>query len=326
MERREFMTLLGGAAVGWPFAASAQQRVLPVIGYLGASSAEASRVQLAAFHKGLNGAGFVEGQSVLIEYRWADGQYDRLGALAADLVQHRVSVIVTTSSPSMFAAKAATATIPIVFFTGVDPIGAGLVASFNRPNGNATGVYNFTVDVEANKLQLLHDLLPQVAVIAVLINPSNPVSSAQLKVVQRAAGIIGLQIRVLSANTESNVESAIANAVQQGARALLVCADSFFFSSRDHLVALAARHVLPAIFDFREFVVAGGLMSYGSSLTDSFRELGAYSGRILKGEKPADLPVLQPTRVELVINLKTAKALGLTVPPTLLTRADEVIE
>jgi putative ABC transport system substrate-binding protein len=282
---------------------------------------------LRAFAKGLNEAGFVDGRNVAIEYHWAESQYSRLPALAADLVRRQVTVVVATTTPAVQAAKTATATIPIVFLTSSDPVEVGLVASLNRPGGNMTGVANLSVEIGAKQLQLLHELVPAATVIALLVNPTNPILAEALsRGLQPAGRAIGQQIRVVSAGTEREIDAAFAGLVQQGVGALVVGNDPFFNSRPDQLVALAARHAVPVIYPYREFVAAGGLMSYGSSLTDAYRQVGVYTGRILKGEKPADLPVQQSTKFELVINMKTAKALGIEVPTSMQMLADEVID
>jgi ABC-type uncharacterized transport system substrate-binding protein len=324
VRRRDFITLVGGAAA-WPLNARAQQPSMPVIGFLNAGSAGPFRQQIAAFREGLKESGFVEGQNVAVEYRWAEGQYERLPALAADLVRRQVSVIVT-SGPAVLAAKAATTTIPIVFSAGIDPVGLGFVASLNRPGGNITGVYHFSTGLEAKRLGLLHEMVPKAATIAVLVNPNYSEAENQLRDVQEAAVRLGVQIVVVRANAESDFDAAFSAVVQQKAAALQVCASPFFNTKRQQLVLRAARHALPAIYEWREFAEAGGLMSYGTSLADAYRQVGVYAGRILKGAKSADLPIVQSTKFEFVINLSAAKALGLEVPPTLSARADEVIE
>jgi ABC-type uncharacterized transport system substrate-binding protein len=325
--RREFITLLGGAAIGCPLAARAQQPTMPVIGFLGSSSAAEWGPFVAAFHRGLKETGYVEGGNVTIEYRWADGQYDRLPALAADLVRRQVAVILAAGSPApALAAKAATATIPIVFSLGVDPVQFGLVASLNRPAGNITGV-NFLVGHLAEKaLGLIHELIPNVAVGAMFVNPNNPNADSVTRNARETARSLGLQIHILNAGTASEIDAAFASLVEQRIGMLLSGADPFFLGRRDQVVALAARHAVPAIYFAREFVSAGGLMSYGTSISDAYRRAGVYTGKVLKGVKPADLPVEQSTRFEFVINLKTAKILGLYIPDKLLALADEVIE
>ena len=328
MRRREFITLVGGAAAtAWPLTVRAQQAAMPVIGYLSLASPGPFAHLVAAFSDGLKEIGYVGGQNVAIEYRWAEGQYERLPALSADLVRRQVTVIVATGGSVVgLAAKAATATIPIVISSGGDPVKLGLVASLSRPGGNVTGVHLFLSLLDPKKLGLLRELVPQASVIAVLLNPNAADIQARLADVHEAAHAARQQIHVLHASTERELDTAFATLSQVRAGALVVGADAFFNSRRDHVVALAARHAIPAIYEGREYAVAGGLASYGTSLDDGYRQVGIYTGRILKGEKPADLPVVQSTRFELVINLKTANALGLTVPDKLLVAADEVIE
>ena len=324
MRRRAFITLLGGAAA-WPLTVHAQQPAMPVIGVLNPVSAALSGLQIAA-GEGLKEAGYIESQNVVVEYRFAEGQFDRMPALVSELVARRAAVIVAGSNTGVLSAKQATTTIPIVFVMGADPTEFSLVASLNRPGGNMTGVYQFTTGLEAKRLGILRELVPTTATIAVLVNPNYAGAENQLRDVHEAAANLGVQPIVLRANSVSDLAGAFADLAQQRAGALLVSGSPFFNSRREQLVVLAARHAVPAIFERREFAAAGGLMSYGTSLADSYRQAGAYVGRILKGEKPGDLPVLQSTRFEFVINLSTAKALGLEIPPTLLARADEVIE
>jgi putative tryptophan/tyrosine transport system substrate-binding protein len=326
VKRREFVTLLGGAAAAWPLAARAQQPAMPVIGYLDGGSLGTSAHVVAAIRKGLSETGHVEGSNVTIEYHSAEGNYDRLSAMATEVVHHQVAVIVAMGTPSAFAAKAATSTVPIVFGGGIDPVQAGLVASLNRPGGNVTGVTSMNAEIETKRLGLLHELLPQGKRFAVLVNPDNPLAEIDIKDAQATAMTIGGQIEIFTARTNREIDDAFANLVQQRADALLIGPDVFFTNRRVQLATLAVRHGVPAIYAFREFAEAGGLMSYGTSNTDRDRQVGVYAGRILKGEKPADLPILRPTKFELVINLQTARTLGLTVPNTLLARADEVIE
>ena len=326
MNRRKAITLLGGAAAAWPLAARAQQPAMPVIGFLAGQSRQGRTYLTAALKQGLSETGYIEGQNTGIEYRWAENQYNRLPELAVELLARKVAVIVAGPLPAALAAKAATADIPIVFAIGGDPVKSGLVASLNRPDGNVTGVSFFTTTLEPKRLELLQEVSPNVAVIAMLLNPKSLDYENQVRDVQTAARSIGQQIVVLNASSEHDIENAFATIVQQRVGAILIGSDPFFTDQRNQLVALAALHGVPAIYQWREFTEAGGLMSYGTSLTDAYRSVGNYVGRILKGTKSADLPVQQSTKVELVINLKTARALGLTFPLPLSGRADEVIE
>jgi putative ABC transport system substrate-binding protein len=326
MRRRDFITVLGGMA-GWPLAARAQQPTMPVIGFLGVTSA-GSQPYLAAFRQGLSETGYVEGQSVVIEYRWAEDQYNRLPELTADLIRHHVNVIVTMFTTSAaLAAKATTSTIPIVFSIGDDPVKHGLVASLSRPGGNVTGINFFSSEVTAKRLGLLRELLPKATRIGVLLNPTNvEIAKKTVKDVNAAADPLGLQIQVLNASNGNELDAGFTTLVSGGADGLLVGPDAFFVSRRVQIAILAARHMMPAIYTISDYADAGGLISYGTDVADSLRQQGVYVGRILKGTKPTDLPVLQSTKFKLVINLRTAKALGLEVPATLLSRADEVIE
>ena len=326
LKRREFITLLGGAAAAWPVAARAQQPAMPVIGYLNLGSPESDTPRLTGLRRGLNQSGYVEGRNLVIEYRWAGNQADRLPALAADLVQLRVAVIVAAGVLPALAAKAATTNIPIVFLVGADPTQLGLVASLNRPGGNLTGVNVFVGELGAKGLALLHELIPSATTIGFLENPNNPVLELTTRDVLAAAPVVGLKIQILKASTDREIDAAFASLIQARTGALLVGGDIFFNNRIERLVELAARHAIPTMYLTREFVAAGGLISYGISLTEQYRQVGLYTGRILKGEKPADLPVIQATKLELIINLKTAKALGLQIPDRLLALADEVIE
>ncbi len=327
MRRREFLTILGGA-LAWPLAASAQQPALPTIGFLSGASPGAYQPFVTAFKEGLKQTDYVEGRNVAIEYRWAEGQFDRLPKLAGDLVDHRPTVIMASGNAAAVAAKTVTATIPIVFTSGLDPIQIGLVASFNQPTGNITGVYTLTDEMPIKSLELLHELVPAVAGIGLLINPTNPNLSelVVVKEVEAAARTLGKQIQVLEASTDAEIDAAFATLTRLRVGALVIVTDIFFNDRRERLAALALRHALPSIYARREYAVAGGLMSYGTSLPDVYRQAGVYVGRVLKGAQPADLPIVQSTKLELVINLKTAKALGLDLPPSFYWRADEVIE
>jgi putative ABC transport system substrate-binding protein len=327
MRRREFMMLLGGAAVAWPLVARAQQPAMPVVGFLNSLPPGPAAHLVVAFRQGLSEAGYTESVNVAIEYRWADGQYDRLPAMAADLAGRRVAVIVASGGePAGLAAKAATSTIPIVFAIGGDPVKVGLVASLNRPGANITGVTLLTNSLEAKRLGLLRELVPNATTLAMLVNPTFPTAEAQVRDAQVAARSFGQQIHVLNVSNERDFDAVFASLAQLRADALLVSSDPFLNSRRDKIVARVAQQALPAIYEWREFAAAGGLMSYGTSLSDTYRQVGVYTGRVLKGEKPADMPVIQPTKFEFVINLKTAKTLGLTLPSGLLSIADEVIE
>jgi putative tryptophan/tyrosine transport system substrate-binding protein len=331
MRRREFIALIGGAAVGpsllWPLAARAQQQAMPIIGFLSSASPDRDAGRLLGFRQGLSETGYVEGRNVAIEYRWADEQNDRLPALAHDLVRRGVSAIATAGQVlGVFAAKAATKTIPIIFLTGGDPVALGLVDSLNRPGANLTGVTTLSAELEPKRLELLHALASSAPTIGALVNPTNPNAQAQSTELQAAARALGLKLEILHADAERDFDAIFTRLAELQAGGLVIATDGLFISRSEHLAALTVRHAVPAIFQFRAFAAAGGLMSYGGSLEEMYRQSGIYTGRVLKGEKPADLPVQQVTRVELIINLKTAKALGLEVPPTLLARADEVIE
>jgi putative ABC transport system substrate-binding protein len=327
MKRRAFITLLGGAAVAGPLVARAQQAAAPMIGFLNSGSPDSDGDRVHAYRRGLSEAGYAEGRNVTIDYRWADGHNEQLPAMAAELVRRGVNVIVTGGTPATLAAKAATTTIPIVFILSTNPVQAGLVASLNRPGGNVTGVTGLNVELAPKKLELLHELIPSATTLALLVNPTNAVAAEyESRTVQAAARTLGLQIHIVNASTEADFDPVLASLPRLRAGALVIGSDLFFTSRAEQLAALTVRHTMPSIYQFREFVAAGGLMSYGGSFTDWGYQAGIQTGRILAGAKPADLPVQQATKVELFINLKTAKALGLAVPPTLLARADEVIE
>jgi putative ABC transport system substrate-binding protein len=326
VRRREFILALGGAAAAYPLAARAQQAAMPVIGFLDTRSPGEAASVIVAFGDGLNEVGYTEGRNVAIEYRWAEGRYDRMAGQAADLASRRVAVIFAGGPGAVTAAKTAAPAIPIVFITGQDPVRLGLVASLNRPGGNVTGLHLFSTRLEPKKLELLHEIVPKAAVIGVLMNPTNPSADIQAESLREAARALGLEIHIVDASTESEIDAGFAAMVQRGAGAVLVGNDPFFTGRREQIVPLAARHALPALYSQRESVVAGGLASYGTSITDAYRQMGVYAGRILKGAKPGDLPVVQQTQFLLVINRKTAAALGLEIPPKLLFTADEVIE
>ena len=328
MRRRDFIAAFAGAAAAWPLAGRARQPALPSIGFLSGASPGNYQPFVTAFKEGLKRTDYVEGRNVAIEYRWAEGQFDRLPKLAADLVDDRPTVIMASGNAAAVAAKTATATIPIVFTSGFDPIQIGLVASFNRPEGNITGVYTFTAEMPIKSLELLHELVPAAAGIGLLINPTSPnlSESVAVKEVEAAARPLGRQIKVLEASTDAEIDAAFSTLAQLRAGALVIVADQFYNDRRERIAALALRHALPSIYARREYAVAGGLMSYGTNLSDIYRQAGVYAGRILKGAQPADLPIVQSTKLELVINLKTARALGLNLPPSFYWRADEVIE
>jgi len=328
MKRREFITLLGGAAAAWPLAARGQQPTMPVVGVVSGRSSDAEARTAAAFHKGLNETGYVDGRNVTVEYHWIAGQYDRLPPLMADLVRRQVAVIATTgNNVTALAAKAATSTVPIVFSVGQDPVKMGLVASLAHPGGNATGINDFLAEVDGKRLRLLHDLLPKAARIAVLVNPANAVTAeGALLGAQQAATAIGLQIRVLKATTPSEIDAAFASFAQERPDALFLAADSFFATRAAQFITLTARDRIPAAYSLRDYVIAGGLMSYGADLAEAGHQVGVYTGTILKGAKPADLPVLQSTKFDFILNLQTARTLGIEVPSGVLSIADEVIE
>jgi len=327
LRRREFIALLGGAATAWPLAARAQQTAMPVVGFLHTGSPAEFVHVVAAFKEGLNEAGYADGKNITIEYRWARGQYDRLPELAADLVRRQVAVIAAVGgTTTALAAKAATATVPIIFAIGADPVEAGLVASLSRPDSNLTGMGIFSNVLNAKRQELMRELVPTAALVAMLVNPTGATTQSELREVQAAADKIGQQVRVFNASTDREIDATVATIVEQRIAGLLVQGEPFFTSRRDQLVLLTTRHAIPTIFAWREFPAAGGLMSYGTILSAAYRQVGVYAGRILKGAKPADLPVQQATAFELVINLRAAKALGLTIPTAILLRADEVIE
>ena len=327
MRRREFITFVGGAAPAWPLVARAEQPAMPVVGFVNAASAQGAAEQLAAFLKGLEENGYVEGRNVAIEYRWAESRFDRLPAMVADLVHRQVAVIAATSTPAALAAKAATTTIPIVFETGTDPVQLGLVTSLNRPSGNMTGVTQLIAEVAPKRLELLHELVPTARAIGVLVNQAAPaLAQAQLRAIQSAANTIGLELQVLNASSEHDFDAAFADLIRLRAGGLVISADSVFLRGMEQLATLTVRHAVPAIYQYRKFAAAGGLMSYGPDIRESYRMAGNYTGRILKGVKPADLPIQQVTKVDMYINLKTARALGITIPLPLSGRADEIFE
>jgi len=326
MKRREFITLLGGVAAAWPLTAQAQQP-LPVIGFLNSSSPDGYAPMASAFRQGLKETGYVDGHNVVIEYRWAEGRNDRLPSFVADLVQRKVNVIAATTTAAALAAKAATTTIPIVFETTADPVQLGLVASLNRPGGNVTGVTQTNMEIAPKRLELLHELVPTASVMALLVNPTDPaLAESATKELQEAASILGLKLHVMQASTDRDFDAVFAKLIQLRAGGLVIGSDPFFTSRSQQLAKLTVDHAVPAVYQFREFAVAGGLLSYGAAITDAYRLAGNYTGRVLRGDKPADLPVQQATKVEMIINLKTAKALGLNVPNPLIGRADELIE
>jgi len=326
MKRREFITLLGGAAAAWPVMARAQQPKMPVVGFLNGGSPEGYAPMVEAVRQGLKEAGYVEGQNFAIEFGWAEGKYERLKALASDMIRRQVDVIAATSTPAALATKALTSTIPIVFTTGADPVELGLVASLNRPGGNVTGVSFLVNELTSKQFEMLHKLLPKASLFGFLVNPDVAFAKSQIKDAEGAARSLGHRLLVLTAKTEREIDAAFNTLVQRKADGLVTISEPFLNSRRDQLVELAARHSLPALYPVRDYVAAGGLVSYGSSIVGAYREVGVYTGRILKGEKPADLPVVRPTKLELVINLKTAKTLGIEIHPQLLATADEVIE
>jgi putative ABC transport system substrate-binding protein len=328
LKRREFITLVAGAGAGWPLAAQAQQQTMPVVGYIGTGSRESDAFRLPSFHQGLSETGYVEGRNVAIEYRWAEGHNDRLPALASELVRRQVAVIaVPASTPGALAAKAATTTIPIVFYIGLDPVALGLVASLRRPGGNITGVTGWNVAVGPKRLELLHEVLPTATIIGLLVNPTSPdLAEGDAREQQTAAQTLGVQLRILHASSDHDLDQVFTTLREGGADGLVIGTDSFFNTRKEQLAALSLRHRVPSIHQYREYAEAGGLMGYGSETSDLSRQVGVYTGRILKGEKPADMPVQQATKVELSVNLKTAKVLGLTIPPPLLARAEHVIE